>query len=383
MPPPTILVSTNLPDRADDLGEWLAATGFAVRPHAVGTAAGVEFGSLTAAVVEVGARPDSAAAQTRRWRAELGDELLPILWVLPTADAAVAVLGLEAGADAVLARPLDRAAFAAQVRAAASRRADTGRVAGRAAEARLLGEQLARARAQTERELAAARRIHFALQQQPLPELGAARFHVCHRPRGPAGGDFHVARSLDPDRVLFLLGDVLGAGMTAPLLGLFLTTVATGSAHTDAGAILSHVNRELLRLGLDDAPLVAMCVGIVNAHTGQFALARAGLPAPVFLPADGDPDALAVPGPFLGTAETTFVTHTGRLRSGDRLLLGTDGTRPAGDPGPADGSPIPDVAVRHRDLPGPRFAEAVATDLLSQVRHEEDFTLMVVEFRGE
>ena len=86
--------------------------------------------------------------------------------------------------------------------------------------------------------------------------------------------------------------------------------------------------------------------------------------------------------PFLGTAETTYVMHAARLKPGDRLLVGTDGTRPAGDPGPTDDSPLPTIAARHRDLPGPRFVEAVAADLLSQVRHEEDFTLMAVEFRA-
>jgi hypothetical protein len=64
------------------------------------------------------------------------------------------------------------------------------------------------------------------------------------------------------------------------------------------------------------------------------------------------------------------------------LFVGTDGTRPAGEPGPADTSPLPDIATRHRDLPAMRYAEAVAADLLSEVRHEEDFTLMLVEFRG-
>jgi sigma-B regulation protein RsbU (phosphoserine phosphatase) len=377
-----ILLSTNPPGPATELVEWLAGAGFAVRPHAVGAATGVKFGRLTAAVMDVGEKSDAAAAQTRRWRAELGDELLPIVWVLPAADAALAALGLDAGADVVLARPLDRAAFVAQVRAAARFRAAAARVAGRAAEARLLGEQLTRARDQIDRELAAARRIHFAFQQQPLPELGAARFHVCHRPRGRSGGDFYAAHALDSARVLFVVGDAIGPGATASLLGLLLTNAATACGQSDPGAILAHLNRELLRLGLGDSPLVAMCVGIVSVHAGDFALARAGLPAPVYVPADGDPRALAVPGPFLGTAETTYVTHAARLKPGDRLLVGTDGTRPGGDPGPTDDSPLPGIAARHRDLHGSRFVDAVAAELLSQVRHEEDFTLMVVEFRG-
>src|SRR6185369_792491 len=109
-----------------------------------------------------------------------------------------------------------------QVRAAARARASANRIAARASESRLLGEQLTRARALLDREVAAARRIHLALQQRPLPELGATRFHVCHRPRS-CTGDFHAVHSLDTDRVLFLVGDVIGPAPATSLLATFLT----------------------------------------------------------------------------------------------------------------------------------------------------------------
>jgi sigma-B regulation protein RsbU (phosphoserine phosphatase) len=379
--PPAVLLSANPPCPSEDLREWLAGAGFAVQPHPIGAAFGVEFAALAAAVVEVGPRPDAAAAQTRRWRAELGDDLLPIIWVLPNEDSALAALGLDAGADVVLVRPLVRVAFVAQVRAAERARGSANRVAARAGESRLLGEQLTRARAQFDREVRASRRIHLALQQRPFPELVAARFHVCHRPRG-CTGDFHAVHALDADRVLFLVGDVIGPAPATSLLATFLAQSATADDLRDPGAVLSRANRELLRVAGDDAPLVAMCVGVLHPHTGELRLARAGLPAPVHLPAEDTARVLAVPGPFLGTAETTYPTHSTHLKPGDRLLLGTDGTRPNGDPGPETDSHLAEVALRHRELNGQRFVDAVAAELLAQVRHEEDFTLLSVEFRA-
>src|SRR5207248_1955594 len=122
-PMPTVLVSAVPPAAAADLREWLSAAGFAVLDHPLGAPPAIDFGPVSAAVVDVGEKAEAAALQTRRWRAELGDELVPLVWVLPAASAEQTARGLDAGADVVLARPLDAAAFVAQVRAAARARA--------------------------------------------------------------------------------------------------------------------------------------------------------------------------------------------------------------------------------------------------------------------
>src|SRR5262245_23315238 len=139
---PTVLLSAASPP--DGLRGLLAGAGFDALDHALGSTPPVDFAAVAAAVVDVGDRAEAAAAQTRRWRAELGDDLVPVVWVLPPADARLATRGLEAGADAVLARPLDPAVFAAQVRSSARARAAAARVAARANESRLLGDHLHR-----------------------------------------------------------------------------------------------------------------------------------------------------------------------------------------------------------------------------------------------
>jgi serine phosphatase RsbU (regulator of sigma subunit) len=380
----TVLLSAPPSRPADEPREWLAEAGFAVRDHALGSAPAVELAAPAVAVIEVNDQTEAAAAQTRRWRAELGDEHLPIIWVLPAADAGRATGGLAAGADAVLARPLDRGVFLAQVRSAVRSRESASRVAARAAEARLLGERLNRAFAQSRREHAAARRIRLALLPRELPQVGAARFAVCHHPRAPTGGDFYAVRPVAPDRVVFLLGDVITPGAAGELLGPFVAeavaeaALATGGV--SAGGLLAAANRRLLALGLEDSPLVALLVGVLNATTGNLELARAGMPAPVFVPASGDPEPLALPGPFLGVAETTYVSHAVVLRPGEKLLIGTDGTRPDGEPGPGEAHLL-EVVAAHRQLAGQRFVDAAGGELLARVRHEDDFTLLCAEIR--
>jgi serine phosphatase RsbU (regulator of sigma subunit) len=349
----------------------------------------VDFAPVAVAVIEVGENADAAIAQTRRWRAELRDEPLPLVWVLPGADAGTAARGLDAGADVVLARPLDEAAFVAQVRAAARQRAAGAWVASQAAEARLLGDQLRKAYAQIDRESSQARRVHRAFLPHTLPAVGAARLTVCHRQRARVAGDFYDVRRLDETAVGFFVADAIGPG-AGSLLGIFVGQSVRmkdiyngGYRIVPPGEVLVRVNRELIGFGLDDRPLVAMLAGTLDGTTGELAVARAGLPAPVYAPANGEPEAWALPGPFLGTAETSYPARTATLRPGDKLVIGTDGTRPDGSPGPGGNDRLMLAAVaRHRELSGQTFVDAVARDLLAAVRHEEDFTLLAVEMVG-
>ena len=54
-------------------------------------------------------------------------------------------------------------------------------------------------------------------------------------------------------------------------------------------------------------------------------MARAGLPAPVWRPAGGEPEAWSAPGPFLGTAEASYSALARPLGPGDRLVVATAG----------------------------------------------------------
>jgi serine phosphatase RsbU (regulator of sigma subunit) len=286
---------------------------------------------------------------------------------------------------------VEPALFLSQLRALARAQAVAARVAVRANESRLLGDQLRKALAQLEREQEMARRVRTTFLPQAFPEVGAARFHVCFRPRSRTGGDFHNVQRLDEEHVGFFVGDVVGNSTAAGgLLGVFVQQSVVMKEISEKtyrivppNEVLTAVNRQLLGLGADDLPLVAMLAGVLNARTGAIAIARAGLPAAVHVPASGTPGVWAVPGPFLGTADTTYQALRGTLAPGDRLLIGTDGTRPDGDPGPAGTDHLLEAASKQSDLRGSDFVDAVARELLQHVRHADDFTLLGVEMVEE
>ncbi|MBP3955292.1 SpoIIE family protein phosphatase [Gemmata sp. G18] len=386
MPTPATVLLSCPPGRTDgdELRKLVASAGFVVTDHALGSAPAVDFDPIVVALVDAGTRADVAAAQTRRWRAELGDQIVPVLWIAPPELGAA---GLDSGADVVLAPPLDPGTFVAQLRALARTKSTAARVAVRATEARLLGDQLKKALAQLEREQEMARRVRATFLPRSFPQIGGARFHVCYRPRGRSGGDFYNVQRLDEHHVGFLVGDVGGTGAAAGgLLGTFvLRSVVmkeiTGQSYriVPPDEVLGTVNRLLVGLSADDLPLVAMLAGVLNAKTGTLTVARAGLPVPVYVPASGGPDVWAVPGPFLGTADTTYQARSATLNPGDRLLIGTDGMRPTGDPGPGGPDRLLEVVSKHSAAAGADFVDTVARELLQHVRHADDFTLLGIE----
>jgi serine phosphatase RsbU (regulator of sigma subunit) len=184
--------------------------------------------------------------------------------------------------------------------------------------------------------------------------------------------------------VAFLVGDVIGPGGGSELIGNLAARIAGRAVQQthgaqSAGHVLAEVNHELLGLGLEDPPLLAMLVGLLNLETGDLALARAGLPAPVYLSAAQAVETWPIPGPFLCTADTGYVTRLARLRPGDRLVIGTDGIRRDGNPDPAGTDRLLEVVANHCNRTGQSFVDAVARELLAEVTHEEDFTILGIE----
>lgn len=360
----------------------LQAAGFTVLDHVLGSTPAVDFEPVAVAVVEAGDRVDAAAAQTRRWRIELGDVHIPVIWVLPASSAEQAAAALDTGADACLTQPVDAAVLAAQVRAGIRVRSAFTHQAARSAEARLLGDQLQKAYRDMDLALELAKRVQRGLLPRTLPAVGAARFAVCHRPRSRAGGDFYGIERVDDDHVAFFLGDTLGpAASLGSLVGTFAReaiVVKDGARCLSPDEVLGRVNRELLSLGLEDPPFVAMLYAVLNAKTGDVAYARAGLPPPAFIPATGEAEVWMTPGPYLGVFNAEYPVRRARLVKGDRLAIGTDGTRPGADAVP-ETDHFAAALGKHRERRGQEFVDAVAKELLATIVEPDDFTLMVVE----
>jgi len=327
----------------------------------------------------------------RRWRLELGDRLVPIVWLLPEHCSDQVVSCLESGADLCLARPFDRVLFVAQLCAFHRTYQLHARVATRASESHLINQRLQQAYQQIENDLELTRRIHRGFLPRTLPDVLQTRFAVCFRPRSRIGGDFYDVIRLDEENVALFVADAMGHGIPASsLLSIYvkkclLPKEIVGRSYrlVPPGEVLLRVNRELVALGLPEPPFVTMTYVQMNARDGQMSYSRAGHPLPLYVPREGAIEYWHASGPLLGVFEADFANHPAQLKPGDKLLLCSDGVQQHDEKGkPISPDRLLESAYRHRLQPAQAFVDNLARDLLEFTRNSDDFTLLALEYGG-
>ncbi|RKT19450.1 PAS domain S-box-containing protein [Streptomyces sp. 1114.5] len=221
----------------------------------------------------------------------------------------------------------------------------------------------------------------------PRPPPHAAGLELAYRYQpaaaaSEAGGDWFDAIPLGGDRTALVVGDVMGHGINAAAtMGRLRTATSTLTGlDLDPAQVLRHLDRTTA--DLDD--VIATCVyAVFDPHRQQCRIALAGHLPPVHLRPTGPPELLDLPtGTPLGIGDTAFRTTELDLRTGDRLLLYTDGLVETRD------QPI-DARLDHllALLTGPPLPlEATADRLLTDLRHrddEDDVALLIAEVAEE
>ncbi len=198
-------------------------------------------------------------------------------------------------------------------------------------------------RKRTEEELRvlyeAQRRIATTLQENlvhPLPTIAGLELAFLSLPAHRTellGGDFHDVFRVADDRVVVLIGDVMGKGVKAAGLTETVHSAvrALGLVVSSPAEILGHVNRLLLAEEYDQ--FVSALVLVIDPTTGRCRLASAGHPPPVVVSA-GEARLLEPRyGPPLGTFELPYAAREFDLVLGETIVLYTDGLTEARDNG--------------------------------------------------
>ncbi len=332
---------------------------------------------------------DGSALDRELWwackscRASLTDCFVPIL--ATSSDPATRLISLDAGADACFVRPFDPGELQAQVQAFLRLKRLHDRVRERTSEFHRANKRLRQAYQQVDQEMELARRIQQSLLPRTLPELPGVRFAVQYRPSGRVGGDFYDAFRLDETHAGFYVADVVGHGVPASLLTMFLKKAVRakeilGSEYrlTSPDDVLHHLNRELLDQALAENPFITMVYGLFNTAERTLAFARAGHPYPLLVPAQGPPRFLEVHGTLLGVFETEFVKRTEPLHPGDKVLFYTDGLETAEVTAESLLTHVP----QYRDKPIDELVAALADNLIGDAGLADDFTLLGFEVGG-
>jgi serine phosphatase RsbU (regulator of sigma subunit) len=229
--------------------------------------------------------------------------------------------------------------------------------------------------------------IQRALMPAVLPVT--ERFEVvgAWQPAGVLGGDTYDAFTFSPDVIGLSIADIAGKGLPAALLMSSLQAAVRAFAldSSPPQTVCSSVNR--LLCGQMIAGRFATLVYLrLDAGRGEIVYANAGHNPPLLARADGRVEALRSSGTVLGVfPETEYRSASVPLRSGDRLLLYTDGITECRDAaGDEYGEErLSDALARHRHASGAGLHTALMDEVtrFAVAGFEDDATMLVVAVR--
>jgi sigma-B regulation protein RsbU (phosphoserine phosphatase) len=260
-------------------------------------------------------------------------------------------------------------------------------LAAECAELRRLNKRLQQLHQQIDYQMQLVQRIQASFLPKSLPEVPHGRFAVHYTPRDCVGGDFYDVFRLDEDHVGLYVADVMGHGVPASLLTIFVkkgvqAKEVFGRAYRllPPQEVLQRLNKDLIDLHLPEDPFITMVYALYNHRDGVLHFARAGHPYPLFVPQTGEPVLWRQEGFLLGITDAAFTARSYPLNPGDKVLLYSDGI---------DGGRFEDHlpgtnsllawARRHRHLPIQKFLAGLAHDLFVTGEQLDDVTLLGLE----
>jgi sigma-B regulation protein RsbU (phosphoserine phosphatase) len=208
---------------------------------------------------------------------------------------------------------------------------------GRATQNLVLSDELRRASALVDRELRHVADIQRSLLPRQIPAIRGLELAAYYQTSRWAGGDYYDFFPLPDDQWGLLMADVSGHGTPAAVLMAITHSIAHSyPGHpTPPAELLDHVNARLTRLYTGEGDtFVTAFYGIYDPARRALTYASAGHNPPRLKRCDDSAveELNSVGGPPLGLFEDLrHEQATIDLRSGDRLVIYTDGITEAAD----------------------------------------------------
>ncbi|MHC4119242.1 MAG: PP2C family protein-serine/threonine phosphatase [Planctomycetota bacterium] len=166
-----------------------------------------------------------------------------------------------------------------------------------------------------------------------LPNTDETRWATVFLPAEWVSGDIYDVARIDEQHIGFYVADVVGHGMPAALLTIFLKqalvmreTVGNNYRVFSPAEVVKNLNLRMAAQELSGYQFATCCYCLLNIKTLQLTYARAGHPYPIIVRTGERPKQLEVRGSLLGIFEQAeYVQETVQLQPGDKVLLYSDG----------------------------------------------------------
>jgi len=241
-----------------------------------------------------------------------------------------------------------------------------------------------------DQELRLAWRVQQDFLPKNLPNDQGARFAAIYRPASWVSGDIYDVFRLDEHHVGFYVADVVGHGVAAALMTLFVKrSLVTKeiSSHSyrlvPPGQALARLNADLCEMQLPEQQFVTACYGLLNTDTGQLALARGGHPLPILIDPAGRLSQIEVSGPLLGAFDDSqFPEERLDVQPLSKIVFISDGLEQAFGRDNASEQAVLDNLSSVASLSPDEMIEAFSSILnrqASSLHCADDITILVAE----
>ena len=168
-----------------------------------------------------------------------------------------------------------------------------------------------------------------------LPDTDSLHWATTFLPAEWVSGDIYDVARLDEQHIGFYVADVVGHGMPAALLTMFVKqalvmrqTIGEQYKIFSPTEVMTSLNLRMSEQKLSGYQFATCCYCLLNIETLELTFSRAGHPYPILI-RDNQPQNLEVQGPLLGIFEKAeYPQQTVQLQPGDKLMLYSDGAEP-------------------------------------------------------
>ncbi|OHB83015.1 MAG: hypothetical protein A2Z38_09320 [Planctomycetes bacterium RBG_19FT_COMBO_48_8] len=169
-----------------------------------------------------------------------------------------------------------------------------------------------------------------------LPNTDRVRWATTFLPAEWVSGDIYDVVRIDEQHIGFYVADVVGHGIPAALLTIFLKQALVMRETVDShyhilspAEVMKNLNVRLAKQKLSGYQFATCCYCLLDTKTLQLTYARAGHPYPILIRPNEQPQQLEIRGSLLGIfGKSEYTQQTVQLQPGDKLLLYSDGADP-------------------------------------------------------